>query len=463
MADEPQPQDSDLRIPVQDEDGTAHFLRVPRDMPKPQIHAIMRQNNLTHYTPPAEQSGDTGTQDQRPGWLGSAWEAVKDEALSPMWEAAKHQVTELGPNALAEREARIQQAGGGLRGRGMELLRDVGDVGTLTTPLYAPEALAAQVAGHTLARGAGTSRGTAQTVGTVAGLVAPAVRVGLAGRNVPGQLTRLGHEATGEYEAARNATSQVLDSVITEADNRGITLNPTQRQALASEIDDLYPTKGQLPTIDRIETHLLDPNRDVTMSDLDRFHTDVRKRLPMSPTYNQAQDQALQQTIRRAQEDALQPHADLHGAWTDALDQWGREIAPSQRIVGRVARNRTTIESRATSPEFTAQERAPGGELGVPAVNERLRQARDLVLAQRASARGPMTAAVPILAAGLGGGGSFAAGERDPGKLAADAIAGALVAEGIRHGRVGLATPAGRAAALHYLAVGPATAARTTR
>jgi hypothetical protein len=469
-AKEPDKTAKEIQIPVHDADGTPSIVRVPAGTPKAQIHAVMRENNLTHYTPPAEQSGDTGSQDQRPGWLGSTWEAIKDEALSPMWEAAKHQVAELGPNALAERHARIQQAGGGVRGYGGEVLRAIGDVGALTTPIYAPAALGAQVAAHDITRSAGASRGAAQTVGTLAGLAEPAGEVMLAGRNVPGQLTRLGHEATGEYQAARNATSQVLNDVITEADNRGITLNPTQRHALASEIDDLYPTKGQIPTIDRIETHLLDPNRDVTMSDLDRYHTEVRKRLPLSPTYNQAQDQALQQTIRKAQEDALQPHADLHAAWTDALDQWGQQIAPSQRLLAKVGRNRTTIESPATSREFEAQQRAPGGELGVPAVNERLRQARDLVRAQQRSAGPAMTVAAPLIGAALGGGAAggsaFSSGQHDPATLAATvipaAIASAIATQGLRTGRVGMATPAGQAAALRYLALGPAVAGRMT-
>jgi len=229
------PAKPDIQIPVHDEDGTPSIMKVPAGTPKAQIHAVMRENNLRHYDPSAGQETDQGQAEGKPGWLGSAWEAVKDEALSPIWEATKHQIADLGPNALAEREARIQQGG-----RTREVLRGVGDVGALTTPIVAPESIVGSVLAHTGAREVGFGRGGAQTAGTIGGIVAPAARVAYAGRDVPGQLTRLGEEAVGEHQAARATVQAQMRNVIQEADARGLELTPTQRQDLASTIDRRY-------------------------------------------------------------------------------------------------------------------------------------------------------------------------------------------------------------------------------
>ena len=445
----------DMQIPVHDADGTPSIMRVPAGTPKAQIHAVMRENNLRHYDPSAGQTDQGQPAEEKPGWLGSAWEGVKDEVLSPLWQAAKHQVAELGPNALAEREQRIQEGGGGLIGRGKEFLRGAADVGALTTPLYAPEAIVGSTLAHTGARWAGFGRGGAQTAGAIGGLISPAVRVAYEGMNVPGQLTRLGEESVAEHQAARATVQAQMRNVITEADARGLELTPTQRQDLASAIDRRYVPRGQVPRIDEIETELLDPNRSIRMSDLDRYHTDVRQRLANNPTYPQTEMSRVADSIRDSQTELLRPHADLAQPWQDSLDTWGREIVPSGRMVGPTARNRTPIESRATSGEFTQQERA--GQ-GVPAVNERLRQARTMVEAQRSARR--LQSVLPVAGAVLGGGSSVIGGERDPGKLATDTIAGLIAGEALRQGRVGLATPAGRAAALHYLAVGPSGVSR---
>jgi len=466
MADEPTDEQTPLRsIPIFNAKGEEKWINVPADMPAAQVKANMRALNVTHR-PDATATTTTSTSqapEKQPGLAGSLWEGVQDEALDPFAHSALGVSKLLTPQGVSESLERAKTH------PFREALTQGGNVAGVVAPVLAPEATAASVLAHTVARGAGSSRGTAQGVGTAAGLVAPGARVLYEGTNVPRQLRQLGHAATAEEQAARAATSQRLENVINEADNRGITLNPTQRYALAQEIGDLNPSRGQNPILDRMENHLLDQNRDVTFSDLDRYHTDIRKRLPMSPTYTQAQDEALHATIRRAQEDTLQPHADLHGAWTDALDQWGQEIAPSQRLMAKVGRNRTTIESPAMSREFEAQQRAPGGPLGVPAVNERLRQARDIVRAQQSSGGAGYTVAAPLIGAALGGGAAggsaLSSGEKDPSTLAAAivpaAIASAIASQGLRTGRVGLATPAGRAAAAHYLAVAPATAERS--
>jgi hypothetical protein len=448
MADETS---QDTQIPVHDADGTPSIMKVPAGTPKAQIHAVMRENNLRHYDPSAGQTDQGQAAEAKPGWLGSVWEAAKDEVIDPFLQGASgiSEVTTPQGMTAAFQRAREHPV--------REALHQAGNVGGVVTPILAPEASVGATLAHTGARWAGLGRGGAQTAGAIGGLAGPAARVAYEGMNVPGQLTRLGEEAVGEHQAARATVQARMNNIIQEADARGLELTPQQRADLATQIDRRYVPRGQVPRIDQIETELLDPNRTIRMSDLDRYHTDVRQRLANNPTYPQTEMSRVADSIRDSQRDLLGPHADLAQPWQDSLDQWGREISPSQRVVGRTARNQSTIERRATSDLFAQQERA--GQ-GVPAVNERLRQARDLYRASQASGRGPLTAILPISSAAIGGGGAYLGGERDPAKIALAAASGALTEEAIRRGRVGLATPAGRAAALHYLIVGPSGVSR---
>jgi len=443
----------DIQIPVHDEDGTPSIMKVPAGTPKAQIHAVMRENNLRHYDPSAGQQPDQdqAQTDAKPGWAGSVWEAVKDEAIDPFLRGAAGISEVTTPRGMADALRRAKEH------PVSEALHQAGNVGGVVTPLFAPEATVGSVLAHTGARWAGLGRGGAQTAGTVGGLVAPAARVAYAGRDVPGQLTRLGEEAVGEHAAARATVQARMNNVIQEADARGLELTPQQRADLASQIDRRYVPRGQVPRVDQIESELLDPNRTIRMSDLDRYHTDVRQRLSQNPTYPQTEMSRVADSIRNAQTDLVRPHADLAEPWRDSLSTWGREITPSGRMTQPIRRGRSTVESRAGSTEFRAQERA---DLGVPAVNERLRQARELSQASQRAGRGPLTAILPISSAALGGGGAFLGGERDPAKIALAAVTSAIAEEALRRGRVGLATPAGRAAALHYLAVGPSGISR---
>lgn len=433
------------RIPVIDVNGNPHALPVPPDMPKAQLHAIMRDNDLKHYSAADIATTTTPATQKPPGWLGSAWEGAKEEVIDPFIQGAK-EVSGLAfgnPNALRSYVERVQQPGGIKR----EALRQAGNVGGVVTPFIAPEAALGSVAGHTLARGLGASEQDARYAGLAGGLIVPGGRLVYEGGGMPflgdrlrQTFTRIGEAGTGEFNAARDAAQRTMNGVITEADARGVQMTPAQRQALASQLDNLNVSRGTTPTIDEIQTELLDPNRTVRMSDLDRYHNDIRTRLPLQPTYSQTQRAAAQEAIRGAQGDILQPHADLAEPWTDALGTWGREIVPSGKVVAPVTRSNTTFERQAMSPRVEQQQRL--GQ-GVPGVNEQLSNAQRIVNAQRGVAKiGPIVG--PLVAGSIGAGGGLAGGQRDPWQLGADALALAAAEKLAEHGRIGAATPAGR-------------------
>ena len=468
MADETTTDQPPMRsIPIYNAKGEEKWMNVPADMPKAQIHANMREKGVTHRPMTTSTTTTPTTTDQapaqaetKPGWLGAAGESALDQVLTPIWEATKHQVADLGPNALAERETRIQQGGGGLIGRGKELLRGVGDVGALTAPLYAPVALGSQVAAQTVARQAGMSRPTAELVGNVAGMAEPFVETGLAGRNPEKVLTTLGEQGKGAYTATRDAVSRNIEDVISNASARGVELDPAQRANLASKIDALYPSKGTLPVIDGLETHLLDAKRPMTFADLDRYHTEMATKLPLSrPSVNKftrAQDYAVSTAIRDAQTDALTAHPDLHGQWTQALDDWGSKVTPARRQLGPLLTDESTIEARAGTSKAKGLARAGKG---IPEVQDALDAAQRVAEAQRTS--GKLATLAPVVAAlggaGAGAGYSYHQGERDPLAIASGALASLMAEEAWRHGRVGAATPAGQAATRRLMSVAPET------